>query len=477
MTDKQLDRPVLIVDDEEYIAQTLATLLRSNGIRNILTSTDARQVEDLVEQNCPDVVLLDLTMPHISGQELQRRLQERWPEIAVIIVTASDDVDTAVECIKSGASDYMVKAVEESRLVSGVRRAMELRGLKRQYGELRSRLLTDTLRQPEIFEPILTADRKIQSIFLFIESIAETGEPVLITGETGVGKNLIAKAIHAASGRSGSFVSVNIAGLDDTMFSDTLFGHRKGAFTGAVEGRDGLIQSGKGGTVFLDEIGDLGLSCQTKLLRILDTGEYYPVGSDLAKRTDARMIFATNRDVEALSRDDSFRRDLFYRLSTYAIRVPPLRERPNDIPLLIEYFLEQASEELSKPAPRIPPELYVLLENYDFPGNIRELRSIAFEMMSRHVSGTISLEYVKKKLGLDRRSEQRTSIVSDPASDESTSPSFSVGGRLPTIREGTDLLIDEALRRSRGNQSMAAGMLGISHQALNKRLRRRAESG
>ena len=474
MRDQQTDRPVLVVDDEEDIVRGLSKLLRSHGIGDVVTCTDARRVEGLVEQHRPDVVLLDLTMPCVSGQELLENLQARWPEIAVIIVTASEEVKTAVECMKAGAADYMVKAVEESRLVSGVHRAMEIRRLKRQYGLLRSSLLSNTLHRPEIFDAILTADRRMQSVFLFIESIAETREPVLITGETGVGKNLIAGAVHAASGRSGSYVSVNIAGLDDTMFSDSLFGHRKGAFTGAAESRGGLVQQAEDGTIFLDEIGDLSLSSQTKLLRILDTGEYYPLGSDLARRTNARMIFATNRDVEVLSRDDTFRRDLFYRLSTYALRVPPLRERPKDIPLLVDHFVEQAAGELGKPVPAVPPELYLLLENYDFPGNIRELRSVVFEMMSRHNTGTLGLAYVKQKLGLDRRPAPETEAIFTGPRE---TPSLSFGDRLPTIKEATESLVDEALRRTKGNQSMAAGMLGISHQALSKRLRNRVESG
>jgi len=365
--------------------------------------------------------------------------------------------------------------------VSGVRNALEIRRLKREFGELRSRLLTDTLRSPEAFAGILTADRVMQSVFLFIESIASTGEPVLITGETGVGKDLIAQAIHSASGRTGSFVAVNIAGLDDSMISDTLFGHRKGAFTGALESRDGLIQRAAGGSLFLDEIGDLSAQSQTRVLRILDTGEYYPVGSDVAKRSDARMIFATNRDIEALSKDDSFRRDLYYRLSTYALRIPPLRDRPNDIPILLEHFFEEAAGELSISVPQVPRELHLLFANYDLPGNVRELRSIVFEMLSRHTSGPISLDFVKEKLGFSRGADAQsvrgiagatvTPYASTSADSESPGPSYPT--RLPTIKQATESLIEEALSRSEGNQSMAAGMLGISHQALNKRLRHR----
>ena len=465
MKHDSFDRPVLIVDNEKDIVDALASLLRSHGISDALTCTDSREVIDLVDRESPDVVLLDLTMPHVSGQELLSQLKERWPNIAVIIITATSEIATAVDCMLAGASDYMVKPVEESRLVSGVERAQEVCRLRRQYGELRSRLLTDTLSRPECFKKILTVDRKMHSIFLFIESVAPSSGPMLITGETGVGKDMLAESIHKSSGRTGSYVKVNIAALDDTMFSDSLFGHRKGAFTGAMENRDGFVQTAKGGTIFLDEIGDLSAASQIKLLRILDSGEFFPVGSDLTRRTDARIVFATNKDLEELSRDDSFRKDLYYRLATYAVHIPPLRDRLDDINLLFDHFLTEASEELSHPIPAIPPEIYGYIRSYDFPGNVRELKHLVYKMMSHNMSGTSFLDYLEARFDLETANKVSNNYPSKQK--------LVFGSELPTIKEATKSLIKEALARSQGNQSLAANMLGLSHQALNKRLQQR----
>ncbi len=304
------DSPVMIIDDEDHVLKSLSSTLRSYGINNIVAVNDSRDAMHRLDQSEVEVILLDLTMPYLSGDELLGHIQDSHPQIPVIVVTGMNDLSKAVECMRSGAFDYMVKAVEESRLISGVKRAVEIRQLRRQYGDLRTKLLDDKLQYPEAFSHIISQSRKMQSIFLFVESVAQSTEPVLIAGETGVGKNLIARALHSVSGREGSFVEVNIAGLDDTMLTDTLFGHKKGAFTGASTSRDGLILKAKAGTLFLDEIGDLSLPAQIKLLRLLDTREYYPLGSDLSKRTDARVIVATHRNLDELVEKEKFRKDL-----------------------------------------------------------------------------------------------------------------------------------------------------------------------
>ncbi|MBA7680960.1 Regulatory protein AtoC [subsurface metagenome] len=457
--------PILIVDDEEAVIQSLTNILKSNGINNIIGCQESRQVMGQVRSTDIEVILLDLSMPHISGGELLSEIHADFPHIPTIIVTASTEVEAAVDCMKAGAFDYMVKAVEENRLVSGVKRAIEIRGLKREFAELRTRFLADRLNHPEAFSQIITQNRQMQSIFLYVESIAKTNEPVLITGETGVGKNLVARAIHEVSKRAGAFVAVNVAGLDDAMFADTLFGHKKGAFTGAMDSREGLIQQSKGGTLFLDEIGDLSTASQIKLLKLLDTREYYPLGSDLAKRTDARIVLATNRDLDELIVENKFRKDLYYRLSTHEIRVLPLRERKDDLPILFNYFLEEAAKELSKSKPSVPPELLTLLETYYFPGNIRELRSMIFDSVSKQFTKTISLTPFKEAIG-------RIPLKVTAEFSESL---LIFTEKLPTIKQATDLLAEEALKRAKGNQSIAAGLLGISHQALNKRLQRKQE--
>ena len=459
------DNPILIVDDEESVIMSLSNTLKSNGINNIISCQDSRDVMGLISSTELEVILLDLSMPHIPGAELLYEIHDSYPHIPVIIVTGTNEVITAVDCMKAGAFDYMVKAVEENRLVSGIKRAIEIRKLKREYSDLKAKLMADKLTCPQAFTHILTQNKMMHSIFLLVESIAKTNEPVLIIGETGVGKNLIAKAIHDVSGRKGPFIDINVAGFDDMMFADSLFGHKKGAFTGAVESRNGLVHQARGGTLFLDEIGDLTLPSQVKLLKLLDTREYYPLGSDLAKRTDARIVVATNRGLDKLMDSEKFRKDLYYRLSTHEIRVPPLRERKEDLPLLLGYFLGEAARELERKEPLVPRELLSLLYTYHFPGNIRELRSMIFDGVSKQASKTLSLASFKEAIGI---SAQRVQV-------KPPEKLLVFAEKLPTIKEGTELIIAEAMRRAQGNQSIAAGLLGITHQALNKRLNRNQE--
>ncbi len=459
-TDLFPEDPILIVDDEESVIKGLTTSLRSNGINNLVSCSDSRDVMGIVNSTELEVILLDLSMPNISGKELLSEIHGSYPQIPVIVITGTNEVKAAVDCMKTGAFDYMVKAVEENRLVSGVKRAIEIRKLKREYSDLKEKFIADKINNPRAFSHILTQNKRMQTIFLLVESIAKSNEPVLIIGETGAGKNLIAKALHDVSGREGPFVDINVAGLDDTMFADTLFGHKKGAFTGAVEPRNGLVHQAKSGTLFLDEIGDLTLPSQVKLLRLLDTREYYSLGSDLAKRTDARIVVATNRDLDKRIESEKFRKDLYYRLSTHEIKIPPLRERKEDLPLLLGHFLGEAALKLGRKKPAVPQELLPLLDTYNFPGNIRELRSIVFDAVTKQASKTLSLAPFKEAIGIG---SQRVPL-------KQTEKLLEFTDNLPTIKQSVELLIAEALKRARGNQSLAAGLLGISPQALNKRL-------
>ncbi len=457
------DLPVLLVDDEEAILSGISKVLVAAGIPQIVTCSDARDVLGIVDRQEIEAILLDLAMPHIRGEVLLEQLRERHPEVPVIIVTASDDLETAVRCMKQGAFDYMVKAVEPSRLVSGVKRAIEMRRLSRQYSSLKERLLAEDIGNPDAFGRFITASPRVQAIFRFIESIAPSAEPVLITGETGTGKELVAEAIHAASGRRGSLVTVNSAGLDDTVFADTLFGHSRGAFTGAEAVRKGLVQQAEAGTLFLDEIGDLSASSQIKLLRLLESREFYPLGSDLPRVTSARFVVATNRDLPRMVAAGQFRRDLYYRLQTHEVRLPPLRERKEDLPLLLDHFLDQAARDLGKKRLAVPHELLTLLEVYDFPGNVRELRSMVFNAVSLQKEKTLSLRSFRDAMG--RMEPER--------GPDGPTESLAFPARLPTLHEATAMLIREALTRSKGNQAIAAGLLGITPQALSKRLARR----
>ena len=374
------------------------------------------------------------------------------------------EVETVVRCMKAGAYDYLVKPVERSRLISSIRLAIELRYLRREIEILRDYRPSNVLKSPEVFSHIVTNNAEMLGIFRYCESIAKSQWPVLVTGETGVGKELIARAIHTLSGRSRTFVAVNAAGLDDNVFSDTLFGHVRGAYTGAEESRKGLIEQAEGGTLFLDEIGDLTHTSQVKLLRVIQEHEFYPLGSDVARKTDARLVFATNTDLDALQESGHFRKDLYQRLKTHHVHLPPLRNRPEDIPLLVDCFLEKAAVALQKKKPSPPKELYTLLATYSFPGNVRELEGMVADAVANHTSHTLSMASFEARIARGRSGETRSTDH-----EKGDSPYVSLDN-LPTLTQSNDLLIEEAMRRARGNQTLAARLLGISRPALNRRL-------
>ena len=459
--------PVLMVDDEAQALNSFEMVLRSASMNHILRCQDSRNVMAIFSGQEIEVMMLDLSMPHVSGKELLLLVTKDYPEVPVIVITGSNDVDTAVACMKTGAFDYMVKPVEKSRLISGVKRAIELRELQRENKLLRAHVLSDKLEHPEAFSEMVTNSPIMRSIFQYIESISISPRPILITGETGVGKELVSKAIHKLSQRKGAFVPVNVAGLDDNVFADTLFGHRKGAFTGADQARSGLVEQASGGSLFLDEIGDLSPASQVKLLRLLQEGEYFPLGSDVGKRSDARVVVATNQDIQTLQETGKFRKDLYYRLCGHQIHIPPLRERREDLPILLDHFLEKASETLGKKKPTPPRELLPLLSTYRFPGNIRELQSIILDAVSSHKSGKLSMEVFKSYF----RQKQPTLDIDSKHLLQAENLMVSFSEQLPTLKRSEQLLISEAMKRASGNQAIAAQLLGITRQALNKRLK------
>jgi DNA-binding NtrC family response regulator len=458
--------PVMLVDDEEQALNSFEMALRSARMNHFIRCQDSREVMRLLREQEVEVMLLDLRMPHLSGEELLPMIGGDFPEVPVIVITGANDVDTAVKCMKAGAFDYILKPVEKNRLIAGVRRAIEIRELQRENRMLRAHVLTGQVEHPEAFSEIVTCSPAMRSIFQYIEAICTSPRPVLITGETGVGKELVARSVHALSGRKGGFVPVNVAGLDDNVFADTLFGHKKGAFTGADQARSGLVEQASGGSLFLDEIGDLNAASQVKLLRLLQDGEFFPLGSDVPKRSDARIVVATNQNLGALEASGNFRKDLYYRLCDHHVHIPPLRERLEDLPLLVEHFLEKTSKTLGKKKPTPPEELVTLLSTYDFPGNIRELESMLIDAVSAHKGGKLSMEMFKGHIFKDRIPYEL-----DLPKEQQTFMTFPE--KLPTLKEAEDLLIREALQRAEGNQSIAALCLGISRQALNKRLRKK----
>jgi DNA-binding NtrC family response regulator len=459
--------PILLVDDEPQALTSFEMVLRSANMNHILRCEDGREVMPLLAREEIEVMLLDLRMPHLSGEEVLAMANGELPGLPVIVVTGANDVDTAVRCMKAGAFDYMVKPVEKSRLIAGVRRAVELQELQRENRLLKAHVLSDRLEHPEAFAEIVTRSDRMRSVFQYVEAIAASPQPVLITGETGVGKELVARAVHTLSNRKGVFLPVNVAGLDDNVFADTLFGHRKGAFTGADQARSGLVEQAAGGTLFLDEIGDLSVASQVKLLRLLQDGEYFPLGSDVAKRSDARVVVATNQELRTLQDPGRFRKDLYYRLRAHHIHIPPLRERLEDLPFLAEHFLEQAAQTLGKKKPVPPQELAVLLRTYHFPGNVRELQAMIMDAVSAHKSGILSLDVFKAQIQEQRGMAEPG--ARQPVQGEQGLLSFSE--QLPTLKQAGDLLIGEAMRRAHGNQAIAALSLGITRQALNRRLK------
>jgi len=370
-----------------------------------------------------------------------------------------------VECMKRGAFDFFVKTVEQERLIQGVQRAIRMIDLQRENREFCSRVLDDRLAHPEAFSQIITQDKAMLAIFRYLEAISGSSQPVLITGESGVGKELLAVAIHRLSGRKGKLVSLNVAGLDDNVFSDTLFGHARGAFTGADAVRRGLIEDAADGTLFLDEIGDLALASQIKLLRLLQEGEYFALGSDVPKRMRARVVFATHHDLGARQASGQFRKDLYYRLCVHHLHVPPLRERAGDIPLLLDHFMETVAQEMGKRKPTAPRELQVLLANHPFPGNVRELKSMVYDAVSVHQARMLSMDSFKRAIGHSGDLPARQPGAAAQALFAPSEP-------LPNLRDLPDLVIAEAMRRAKGNQSAAARLIGISQPALCKRLKR-----
>lgn len=448
--------PILLVDDEEQALTSYALNLRFSGITNTVLCTDSRNVPDLLASRKFSLLILDLSMPHLGGEEILDHMRRLGLDLPAIVITGHNDVETAVRCLRAGSFDYLVKPVDRSRLLSAVGKALE--------GPPLGRAMPFMLPPKPSDGGLLTRSPAMRRVMEELTAVAVSPEPALVIGETGVGKELAARAIHetgARSGRDRPFVGCNVAGLDDVMLTDTLFGHRKGAYTGAQTDRAGLMEEAAGGTLFLDEIGDLSLTSQLKLLRCIQEREYYPLGSDEPRPMDCRLVAATNRNVTELMDPERFRRDLFFRLRTHLITLPPLRERLEDLPLLVPHFLAEAALAQGRPAPRAPDELYALLSGHGFPGNVRELRSMLHHALTMQPPGQESLALEPVAAWIDS--------VRMPGSPPQ-SPD-----RMSTLRQAkarvTEEVIVEALRRSGGNQSQAARILGISRQALNKRCR------
>jgi len=437
---------IMMIDDESTMLMTYDTILRMQRYENIFGFTDPKRALEAAKTILPKVIVLDLMMGAHRGQDFIQPLLKASPESKVIIVSALDTIEVAVDCIRLGATDYLVKPLDQTRF---------------------SELVSTLIKQDLVDHSATISETKGESEMVFhskimkhvvtqSEVLARTNLPLLVTGETGTGKELMVSHLHELSQREGEFVKVNVAGFDEIMFSDSLFGHQKGAFTGALQEREGLIQKADNGTIFLDEIGDLDLRSQIKLLRLLQEGEYYPVGSDELKKTSARFVLATHADLSKKVQDGSFRQDLYYRLVSHRIHLPALRERPEDISVLSKYLVKKVSEELQQPIKVIPENILEAWESESFSGNIREL-----EGRIRH--GVL--------FGFEKQQTSDFSVRSEnPAFKKQHDDDQE---KFLTIREATEILIDKALEKSNGKQVEAAKLLGITQQALSARLKKR----
>jgi DNA-binding NtrC family response regulator len=461
--------PILLVDDDIDMLRVLELTLRSRGISNLVILNDASAIHGLLAAKPVCLILLDLRMPGVQGFDLLQSIREQYPAVPVIMITGENDLETAVRCMRLGARDYLSKPVEPRRLLASITQTLELGEIREEYRAFVERSIQDRLEHPEAFADIIAESPNMRSIFHYVETIALSRKPVLITGESGVGKELIAQAVHRVSGVTGPFVSETVAGFDDNMFSDALFGHVPGAFTGASTRRQGLVQSAESGTLFLDEIGDLSVASQVKLLRLLQEREYRALGSDKTQRATARFVFATNRDLSAMRDAGTFRGDLFYRISTHSIVIPPLRQRRRDIAPLIRHFVGKAARELEKGAPQIPEALIQLMDTYAFPGNVRELEAMAFDAVAKANGHSLALEHFGPLFARDHAPSGGAPLES--AGQDAALNIFTGMDALPDLCSVQVQLIEEAMRRADQNQGIAARLLGISRTALNKRLR------
>jgi len=364
-----LDR-ILIVDDEKNYLLVLSTLLGGEGY-DVVTAESGARALTLVEAEEPDLLITDMRMPRMSGLELIQEVKKRYPELPVIVMTAYGTVENAVEAMKAGATDYIMKPFENQELLITVDKALKLGRLLAQ-----NRLLREQLGRDRGFNDIIGQSKAMREVFELVDKVAATRATVLITGESGTGKELVARAIHARSPRAEEpFVPVNCMALSETLLESELFGHEKGSFTGAVGRRKGRFELADKGTLFLDEVGEMPPSLQVKLLRVLQERTFERVGGNQPIQVDVRIVAATNRDLAQAVAQGSFRDDLFYRLNVVRIHLPPLRERPEDLPALVAHFVEKYAAEVGRAVPKVSPQAMSLIYRHTWPGNVRELEN------------------------------------------------------------------------------------------------------
>jgi DNA-binding NtrC family response regulator len=444
---------ILIVDDEKTIRWSLGEGLRKAGFE-ILEAASGEEGAQLFLDKSPDCVLLDLRLPGIDGIEVLRRMRKENAEVPIVMMTAYGDVDRAVEAMKLGAYDFVTKPFMIERMKVTIEHALETSRLRTQVRDLERG-------KGDWMTTFIGKSAAMQDVFRIVQKIGQSkATTVLITGESGTGKELVARAIHMCSNADGPFVEINCGALPEPLLESELFGHEKGAFTDAKARKRGLVEIAEGGTLFLDEIGEMGLTLQTRLLRLIENKTFRRVGGleDLQVRT--RIVAATNRDLERAIEDGAFRKDLYYRLKVIPIHLPSLRERLGDVPLIANFFIEHYNKELNRRVRRLSPEITGILQGYNWPGNVRELRNVVERAMLLEAQDEILAEHLPVELVTPN-----TQVVMQRASflEESFKPT--------SLRVMEYFFITKTLEATNGNKSQAAKLLGISRQTLREKLK------
>ena len=445
---------VLIVDDEESQRKSIETFLKKRNY-NVLSASNGDEAFRIAEEEIVDLILSDLRMPGIDGIELLKKVKQYNPQIDFVIMTAYGSIDDAVSIMKSGAYDYLTKPIDLDELESLIKRINEKRLLLSE-----NKLLREQLYEKFKFDSIITQSKKMEDVLNLAGRVAKSKTSVLIRGESGTGKELVAKAIHFSGDRKDKpFVTVNIASLPENLMESELFGHEKGAFTGAINSRIGKFEEANAGTLFIDEVGDIPLSVQVKLLRAIQFSEIQKLGSNVTKKLNVRIITATHRDLEAMIKEGEFREDLYYRLNVVSLRLPNLNERKEDVPILIDHFINKYSGINDKNISGITSEALDRLMKYDYPGNIRELENMIERAVVLSRYEKISLEDLPAHF--ESISENK---LLDPYNLEDDYEA--------KIKMFESEMILEALKQNEGNQSAAARQLNMTERHLRSRLER-----
>ena len=450
---------VLVIDDDASGRRLLQAALAPEGWE-VATAQDGTTGLSLADSGLPDLVILDLRLPGIDGLEVLSRLRLKQPSLPVIILTAFGEVRTAVEATKRGAFDYLTKPVDLDQLILASRRALETRALRIEVEELRR-----SSHGSAGLASLMGRSAVVQRIVEQVRSVADTGFSVLVTGETGTGKELVAQAIHRQSARrQRPFVAIDCGAIPEALVESELFGHERGAFTGAQQRKHGQFRLADGGTLFLDEVGNLPLGLQAKLLRVLESRKIKAVGASNASPLDVRVVAATNRDLQHLAKEGLFRADLYFRLAQYGIQLPALRQRREDIPYLAQRCLEEVSIELRRPTLNIARDAILALQRYAWPGNVRELRNVVRQAVLESKEVTLRASTLNRLL-VD------ADAASAPSPDQAAGVSLRDAVRAAT-RDAERRIISDALRQAGGNQAQAARVLRTDYKTLYVKMKR-----